>query len=181
LDELQLAYLPDRRIILKAVGEEPPKELRKFTDRVRKDEKFSAVQGLHHIELAFRELSLRKEIPPLESIKKPSPHIDTFDASNVDRKLIDKYKHLIKHWTGQPITLSSTYDEFRPLLQCHEAFQAIPDESVRRLYFDKYIHHLRKKLGPTDPGNHIEDAEPEEGEVLEDPADYRSRRDRRYH
>lgn len=181
LDELQLAYIPDRRIILKAVGEEPPKELRKFTDKVRKDEKFSAVQDLHHIELAFRELSLRKEIPPLECIKKPSPQIDTIDAPNVDRKLIDKYKYLIKHWTGQPITLSSAYDEFRPLLQSHEAFQAIPDESIRRLYFDKYIHHLKKKAGPTESERPIEDVEPEEGEVLEDPADYRPRRDRRYH
>lgn len=171
LDELQLAYIPDRRIILTAVGDEPPKDLRKFTDKVRKDEHFSGVQDLRHIELAFRELSLRKEIPPLTSVKKSSPPLDSID---VDRKLIDKYKHLIKHWPGQPITLDSTYDEFRPLLQSHEAFQAIPDESVRRLYFDKYIHHLKKKVTSSQPP---EDAEPEEGEVLEDPDDYR----RRYH
>lgn len=173
LDELQRAYLADRPAIMAAVSSEPPKDLCKFTDTVRQDAGFSTIKGLQHIELAFKELALRAQKPP----------VHTSSGKEVDRKLVEAYKHLVKHWKGPPeITLESRYEDFRPVLEKHAEFTALADEEVRRLYFDKYIQHLRKKLG-ADPGEPAKPApresDPEEGEVIEE--DYSRHRSRRYY
>jgi pre-mRNA-processing factor 40 len=183
LDELQRAYLADRRLILEAVGEEPPRDIRRFTEAVRRDPKCHELHDPHHIEIAFRELSLHPapaKAVPEEPLTEP--------AIPVDRKLIERYKHLIKHWPGPPIQITSTYREVRPLLEAHAEFVDLKDEYTRKTYFDKYIAHLRKKAGIPDEPVKEEGAPPpepapvrrpsseeEEGELVE-PAAYDYRR-----
>jgi len=162
LDVLQTAYMSDRNIILRAIGPEVPKEIRKFTDQVRRHDAFSKIRDLQHIELAFKELSLR-----------PSPPEIQVDPESIDRKAIEKYKHLIKHWSGpELIKIDSTWEQFRPLLAQHEEFKAIQNESVRRTYFDKYIVHIRKKAGLPPKLENPEHESPEEGEVVEEDERY---------
>lgn len=206
LDALQRSYIPDRRLILEAATEGSgdaarcPKDLYKFQDRVRAHQRFSEVRDLMNIELVFRELALRPSPPQLvhsDSLQKPAAkHSEDDQAHAVDRKLVEKYKHLIKHWKGSPsILIDSTYEDFRPLLQSHLEFQDISDESVRRLYFDKYIHHLKRKAGLTtapapsvtsarddaSPGRRLDAEGPEEGEVIEPLDNYRPTRSRSYY
>lgn len=201
LDSLQRSYIPDRRIILDSLKEscgadstKYPKDLRKFQDRIRSHPRFPEVHDLMNIELVFRELAIRPS-PPLQ--KSANKLAEDDNSHGVDRKLIERYKHLIKHWKGpQPILIDSTYDQFRPLLQQHQEFQDISDEAVRRLYFDKFIHHLRRKAGlappppqsvPTEPAisgpapKRDGTESPEEGELVELADDYRPRRARSYY
>jgi len=172
LDALQIKYVPDRRLILDVVGEEHPKDLRKFKDKVKKDAKYRDIKETLHIELAFRELSLRPTFPQTKCSNLPPKPIP---AGEVDRKLIEQYKHMVKYWSDPPITLVSTYEQFRPLFQAREEFLAVTDESVRRLYFDKYILHLKRKSS-VPPAHETKIDVPEEGEVVEE--DYRPTRSR---
>jgi pre-mRNA-processing factor 40 len=76
---------------------------------------------------------------------------------NNNRKLVDRLKHAIKHF-DPPITLQSTYEEYRSLLVAHPDIVEVTDDDVRWYYFNKYIRHLRKRAGFED-GNSEEEGE----------------------
>ena len=164
LDDLQENYQQDRLLILainaekyNGSNENIPLDIEIFFSDIISETLASTIQDKGHIRLYHKEVMTMMQMQ-----KQREANTD----KKTERKRIEKYKSLLKHFDHPRIQSSSTWEQFYPLLEQEKEFQDIIDTHLKKSYFDKYIQYLKKKFAKGQQEK--DDEEREEGEVDDD-------------
>ena len=70
---------------------------------------------------------------------------DKHASEKQSRRHIESLRSRMKHWDRPAITVSTTWESFRPHIAHLEEFKALPNDELRRKAFDKVIQRIKDK------------------------------------
>ncbi|KAF9576387.1 hypothetical protein EC968_008682 [Mortierella alpina] len=164
IEDLDERLYQDRKMVqdlLKAADFEisPETTLEEFTEALSKQEKASGISR-DDCKLIFEQL-LGKAVHYAKEEKRRQ--------EKLARKKAESFRSMLKA-LDPPVTVESNWEDVKAKSESEPEFAALENDEKRKEVFDRYIERLKERAAK----NH--DSEDEDGSILEDDADYYSKR-----
>lgn len=91
------------------------------------------------------QLRKKESVTDTESIINKKNENGNIINDGEDKRLIEAYKHSLKHSYDPPIQLGSKWPDFEQTIYSTNEYKSLPDKSLGRYYFEKYQKYLSKK------------------------------------